>query len=69
MRKGGRPTALALGLYAAAFGLLVLSTGLLASAVLEELRGMGRLWISAALSVVAGALALTAVLLPGRGEP
>lgn len=69
MRKAGRPTALALGLYGAAFGLLLVSAGLLASAVLEELRSMGRLWVSAVLSVAAGALALAAVLLPGRGEP
>lgn len=69
MREGGRPTALALGLYGAAFGLLLASAGLLASAVLEELRSMGRLWVSAALSVAAGTLALAAVLLPGREEP
>jgi hypothetical protein len=69
VRGGGRPTALALGLYAAAFALLVLSAGFLAWAVLDELRGMGRLWVSSALSVLAGALALAAVLLPGREEP
>lgn len=69
MSKGGPPTRLALGLYAAAFALLLLAAGVLASAVLEELRGMGRLWISAALSVGAGVLALVAVLLPGREEP
>ena len=53
----------------AAFGLLLLAAGFLAWAVLDQLRGMGRLWISSALSVLAGALALAAVLLLGREEP
>ncbi len=69
MRRGGRPTALALGLYGAAFGLLLLAAAFLAWAVLDELRGMGRLWVSAALSVAAAALSVAAVIVPGRGEP
>jgi len=69
VRRSGRPTALALGLYAAAFGLLLLAAGFLAWAVLDQLRGMGRLWVSSTLSVLAGGLALAAVLLPGREEP
>lgn len=69
MSKSGRPTTLALGLYAAAFALLLLAAGSLAWAVLDQLRGMGRLWVSSALSVAAGALAVAAVVVPGREEP
>ncbi len=68
MRRGGRPSRLALGLYAGSFGVLLLAAGLLAASVLEQLRGMGLLFASSALSLLAAALAVASLLVPGKGS-
>ncbi len=60
----GRPSALSLGLYGASFLLVLAAGGLLAAAVLDELRDTGLLWVSAGLSVGAAALAFLSLVLP-----
>ncbi len=64
--RGGRPSRLALGLYAGSFGALLVAAGFLAAAVLQELRGMGLVWASSAMSILAAALAVSSLLVPGR---
>ena len=68
MTDGPRPAGLSLGLYAAAFVVLLAAGGFIGAAVLDELQETRLLWISTALSYGAVLLALLSVLLPWRSS-
>lgn len=66
MTAARRPSDLALGIYGAAFLLVVGAAATIAAASIGSLRRTGLLWASVALSGVAIALAVVALLVPQR---
>jgi predicted MFS family arabinose efflux permease len=61
-----RPDGLSLGLYGAAFVLVLAAGAFLGAAMLDELQETTMLWVSAVLSCGAVLLAVAALLLPRR---
>jgi predicted MFS family arabinose efflux permease len=66
--QASRPAGISLGLYAAAFLLLLTAGACIGAAVLDELQETRLLWVSAGLSYAAVVLALLSLLLPSRSS-
>ncbi|HEU4526908.1 MAG TPA: hypothetical protein VFT80_03130 [Actinomycetota bacterium] len=66
MTERARPGHVTLGLYGAAFVLILAAGAFLGAAMLDELQETTMLWISAALSCGAALLAVAALFLPRR---
>lgn len=66
MTERTRPGRLSLGLYGAAFVLILVAGAFLGAATLNQLQETTMLWISAVLSCGAALLAVAALFLPRR---